>query len=128
MNTVETDFNRHFIRVRLESDLDLDKAMTIVQEIFFQIEMFKGQCFRVLLDFREADPLPPDVASVWVDVAKQARALGLVKSARLLSPGGMRDIVKRVAKEAGNDDLVMDFTDEDAAVYWLTNASSRPLA
>jgi hypothetical protein len=89
--------------------------------------MFKGQGFRVLLDVRDAEPFTPDVAGVWVHIGREARARGMVKCARLVGSQGWREVAQRVAREAGNDDLVMDFTDEATAVHWLTHATSRSL-
>lgn len=128
MNTIQTDGARNFIRIRLESSIDLAGAFEVIKQVFFQMEMFKGSGFRVLLDIRDAEPFVPEVAEVWIEVAKQARLLGLVKSARLVRSGEMKEVVQRVARAAGNDDIVMDFTDEENAVHWLTHASSRPLS
>src|SRR5262245_3385389 len=127
MNRVETDFSRNFIRVKLDSIVGLNEAVGVAQEVFLQIEMFKGQCFSVLLDIRDAEPFAIDVARVWADVAKTARSLGLIKSARLVRAGSMQDFMRQIARDAGNDDLVRDFTEESAAVNWLTTASSRRL-
>ncbi|HEY7546441.1 MAG TPA: hypothetical protein VID27_16245 [Blastocatellia bacterium] len=81
--------------------------------------MLKDQGFSILLDFRQAAVLPPEVADLWVEVAKHARMMGLHKSARLVSSATMQAQVNWVGREAHNSDVVRNFTDEVEAIRWL---------
>jgi hypothetical protein len=119
MYRIETDYKKKFIRVIVQSFLKSLEAKDLTKKLIDEMRRLKGQGFSILLDFRQAAVLPPDVADLWVDVAKEARTMGLHKSARLVSSATMEAQVNWVGREAHNSDVVHNFTDEAEAIKWL---------
>jgi hypothetical protein len=119
MYTIQTDHKRKFIRVTVQSFLKTSEAVGLVNGLVAEMRVLRGQNFSILLDFRQAAVLPPEVADLWIEVAKQARILGLKKSARLVTSATMEAQVNWVGREAHNSDVVRNFTDEKEAIKWL---------
>ncbi|MEW6210568.1 MAG: hypothetical protein AB1631_19545 [Acidobacteriota bacterium] len=119
MFRIETDHKRKFIRVTVQAFLKPHEARDLTNKLIDEMRALKGQGFSTLLDFRQAATLPPEVADLWVEVAKHARMMGLHKSARLVSSATMQAQVNWVGREAHNSDVVRNFTDEAEAIRWL---------
>jgi hypothetical protein len=119
MHKIEVDHSKKIIRVTVVSFLKPESAETLIRDIFAEIRTLRGQHFCMLLDFREAAVLPPEVADMWVKLARRARIMGLKKSARLITSASMKAQVNWVGREAQNKDVVENFDNETEALSWL---------
>ena len=119
MYKIETDHKKKVMRITVQSFLNVREGRTLMAEIIDEMRSLKGQGFSALIDFRKAAVLPPEIADLWIEVAKQARDIGLKKSARLVTSATMKAQVNWVGREAQNSDLVRNFIDEEEALKWL---------
>jgi hypothetical protein len=118
MYKVETDLKKKLIRLTIDSYLKPETARAAIQEMTAEMRKL-GPGFSTLVDFRKAAVLPPESTDVWVEFGKRARMMGLRKSARLLNSALMKAQVNWAAREAQNNDVVQNFTEEKEALAWL---------
>ena len=122
MYKVDSDLKRRIIRLTVDGYLKPEAARAAIQEITAEMRKL-GPGFSTLVDFRKAAVLPPETTDFWVEFGKRARMMGLKRSARLLNSALMKAQVNWAAREAHNNDLVQNFTDENEALAWLTRSN-----
>ncbi len=127
MYTINTDLSSRLIRVTVNSFLNVMEGTQAIAEIKREIARFKGNGFYMLLDFRAASVVPPEVTDQWLELAQYARSAGMIKSARLISTASTKMQLNYVARSAHYDDVVENFTDERSALKWL-GISEKPEA